>query len=220
MKCPHCDVGIHYFPHETLIAANATGNIGWIVENSDCPECKNTILVLKMGAIGPGPRRGGPGISNPSIYRLIEPPVATRPVSPDVPSEIAGEYRQAAAILDLSPMASAAVSRRCLQNVIRTALHIKKGSLEKEIDEVISDHRVSTGLGKQLDAVRHIGNFAAHPIKNTSTGVILEVEPGEAEWNLDVLDGIFEELYVQPAHIAARTAALNEKLDSAGKPTI
>jgi hypothetical protein len=29
--------------------------------------------------------------------------------------------------------------------------------------------------------VRTIGNFAAHPIKSTSTGTIVDVEPGEAE---------------------------------------
>jgi hypothetical protein len=33
-----------------------------------------------------------------------------------------------------------------------------------------------------LDAIRTIGNFAAHPIKSTSSGEIVDVEPGEAEW--------------------------------------
>ena len=46
----------------------------------------------------------------------------------------------------------------------------------------------------------------------------MPVEPGEAEWTLDVLDGLFDFYYVQPAVLAARKAALNAKLASAGKP--
>ncbi len=41
----------------------------------------------------------------------------------------------------------------------------------------------------RIDAVRVIGNFAAHPIKSKSTGEIVDVEPGEAEWNLNTLEG-------------------------------
>lgn len=42
-------------------------------------------------------------------------------------------------------------------------------------------------MERELDAVRNIGNFAAHTQKSTVTGAILDVVPGEAEWNLDVL---------------------------------
>jgi hypothetical protein len=58
---------------------------------------------------------------------------------------------------------------------------------------VITQKLVSSALAEQLDAVRHKGNFAAHPTKSASSGDIMDVEPGEAEWNLDVLDGLFEE---------------------------
>jgi hypothetical protein len=36
-----------------------------------------------------------------------------------------------------------------------------------------------------IDAIRNVGNFAAHPLKSTNTGLILDVEPSEAEWPLD-----------------------------------
>ena len=92
--------------------------------------------------------------------------------------------------------------------------------MEAEILEVIAQAKVSSALGEQLDAVRHIGNFAAHPTKDLNTGDIVDVEPGEAEWNPDVLDGMFEELFVQPARIAARKANLNAKLGGVGKPPL
>ena len=68
-----------------------------------------------------------------------------------------------------------------------------------------------------LDAVRNIGNFAAHPIKSQSTGEIVPVEPGEAEWNLDVLESLFDFYFVSPARTKARKEALNKKLADAGK---
>jgi hypothetical protein len=71
-----------------------------------------------------------------------------------------------------------------------------------------------------VDAVRNIGNFAAHPIKATATGEVLPVEPGEAEWNLDVLEALFDFFFVQPAVIKRKRDALNKKLASAGKPPV
>ncbi|MOA22378.1 hypothetical protein D3C78_1429310 [compost metagenome] len=53
-----------------------------------------------------------------------------------------------------------------------------------------------------------------------NTGEILPVEPHEAEWNLDVLDMLFDFCYVQPAKNAARRAALNAKQKEAGKQPI
>jgi hypothetical protein len=46
-------------------------------------------------------------------------------------------------------------------------------------------------LASAVDAVRNVGNFAAHPIKSKSTGDVLDVEPGEAEWLLDALERLF-----------------------------
>jgi Domain of unknown function (DUF4145) len=76
------------------------------------------------------------------------------------------------------------------------------------------------GLGDNLDAVRHIGNFAAHPTKSVNTGEIIDVEPGEAEWNLDVVEALMDVLYVQPAKLALKKAALNAKLTEPGKKPI
>jgi hypothetical protein len=77
-----------------------------------------------------------------------------------------------------------------------------------------------THLTESIDAVRNIGNFAAHPIKSTSTGEIVDVELGEAEWLLDVLESLFDFYFVQPAILKAKRDALNKKLMDAGKPSL
>jgi hypothetical protein len=45
-------------------------------------------------------------------------------------------------------------------------------------------------------------------------------EEGEAEYNLEVLEDLFEAYYVEPQRDAQRKADLNKKLRSAGKKPI
>jgi hypothetical protein len=44
------------------------------------------------------------------------------------------------------------------------------------------------------------------------------VEPHEAEWNLEVLEGLFDFFYVAPAKEQKKREALNAKLAGANKP--
>ena len=90
--------------------------------------------------------------------------------------------------------------------------------MSAEIQEVIDTGKLPSHIAESIDAIRNTGNFAAHPAKSTSTGEIIEVEPGEAEWNLDVLESLFDYYYVQLAVIKRKRDALNAKLKEAGKP--
>ncbi|MGS1003079.1 DUF4145 domain-containing protein [Burkholderia glumae] len=135
----------------------------------------------------------------------------------EVPEHIAEDYHEACAVIKHSPKASAALSRRCLQVVLRENGYAQK-DLAPAIDAVLASNRLPNALAENLDAIRNIGNFAAHPMKDTSTGQILPVEPHEAEWNLDVLEELFNFFYVQPEKARQRRAALDAKLAAAGKP--
>ena len=46
------------------------------------------------------------------------------------------------------------------------------------------------------------------------------MEPGEAEWNLDVIEGLFDLYLVQPAQMQGEKAQLNQKLADAGEPKL
>ncbi len=146
--------------------------------------------------------------------------VSRAPVPPEVPPEIAEDYKEACLVLTDSPKASAALSRRCLQNLLRQAAGVKPADLSAEIQEVLNSNKLPATIAENIDAVRHIGNFAAHPNKSKSTGEVLPVEPHEAEWNLDVLESLFDFYFVQPARAKARRDALNKKLADAGKPLL
>jgi len=120
----------------------------------------------------------------------------------------------------ISAKASAALSRRCLQLLLRDEVKVKRQDLSKEIQELLDRGTLPSHIADSLDAVRSIGNFAAHPLKSQSTGEIVPVEVGEAEWNLDVLESLFDFYFVAPALTKARKAVLNKKLSDAGKPAL
>lgn len=68
--------------------------------------------------------------------------------------------------------------------MLRGEFGIQHSSLAKEIDDFIQLNGVPSYLTDAVDAIRNIGNFAAHPLKDTHSGEIVDVEPGEAEWLL------------------------------------
>jgi hypothetical protein len=146
--------------------------------------------------------------------------ISRAPVPPEVPPGIVEDYKEACLVLSDSPKASAALSRRCLQNLLRQAPGVKPGDLSSEIQQVLDSGKLPTQIAANIDLIRHIGNFAAHPNKSKSTGELVLVEPDEAEWNLDVLESLFDFYFVQPALARAKRDALNKKLADAGKPPL
>lgn len=214
MQCPHClehfaaQAGFDYLGHDP--------DGYWWIASYTCENtsCKRLIVQLVEGEPYPtsfqAPRKAQ------SVY-AVRPRATTRPpLSPHVPEKYAALYRQSATVLTDSPEASAALSRRCLQMLLEDVGGATERDLSKQIDQV-----EATGLpsyvSRSLDRVREIGNFGAHPIKSTASGEILPVEPGEAEWNLDALDSLFDFYFVQPARETERTAAINAKLREAGR---
>lgn len=136
-----------------------------------------------------------------------------------MPQNIAEDFNEACAVLPISAKASAALSRRCLQHLLQERKVSKSDNLSKAIDDALLTNLPSHIAG-DLDAIRNVGMFAAHPKKSQNTGEILSVEPEEAEWNLDVIELLFDFYYVQPAISKAKRIALNKKLEDAGKKSL
>lgn len=216
MKCPHCAQGIF----ESLVRSQpfrTNDGQDWLAWAQICPECEKPIIFLEASMVidNTGGRLG-------SVSRFMAYPqrASLRPLPAEVPNPYRRDFDEAVAVLPLSAKASAALSRRNLQAVIRDKAGIKGKDLNAEIQEIIDSGAVPSFITEGLDAVRNIGNFAAHPIKSISTGEIVEVEPGEAEWNLDVLESMFDFYFVQPSLTAKRRAALDVKLKDAKKPPL
>jgi len=214
MKCPHCITDFHDSERLEFIANDQDGY--WGIGSCRCSACGR--MIIRLFAADQFYRNSNAFGTELQSY-LIRPKIAGRPPVPqEVPDEFSDDYKEACLVLPDSPKASAALSRRCLQKLIREKIGVTKPDLFKEIQEVLDHHNLPSHIADSLDAIRIVGNFAAHPIKSQSSGEIVEVEPGEAEWNLDVLESLFDHYFVAPAKTAARKAQLNLKLADAGKP--
>lgn len=218
MKCPHCTVEIHAFSQYYQMPSLMESNNSWYAKGCICPACRKAIIWLGLTTRWTT-QRNMPIPSGIISEQLAIPKGASRPPCPtEVPDDYAGDYNEACLVLSDSPKASAALSRRCLQHIIRNVAGIKRRDLFQEIQDLIDSKVLPSHISESLDAIRNIGNFAAHPLKSTNTGEIIPVEPAEAEWNLDVLESLFDFYFVEPARTKARKDALNKKLAEAGKP--
>jgi Domain of unknown function (DUF4145) len=211
MKCPHCLESFHPQFSDTALQGYAdVDSQEYRIVFGQCPACRRTWIRLRRVL------RGGE-LAEAFVYPKT---VSRQPLSQDVPGRFADDYREACMVLADSEKASAALSRRCLQALLREQAKVKPQDLSKEIDEVLAGKQLPSHLAGAIDAVRNVGNFAAHPIKSKSTGEIVEVESGEAEWLLDVLEGLFDFYFVAPAELQRKRDALNKKLADANKPPL
>jgi Domain of unknown function (DUF4145) len=208
MKCRHCLVEYHPGWIHLWQGNDSDGPFGLF--QSTCAAC---------GKLSLGYSRAPNALGGVRAF-LYPAALAREPVDKAVPNDFASLYVEACNTLEGSPRASAALSRHCLQHILRECAKVKHGNLDSEIQQVLDSKDLPSHIGDSLDAVRTLGNFAAHPIKSTSSGEVVNVEPGEAEWNVDTLLSLFDFYFVQPARTAARRAALNQKLSDARKPPL
>ena len=219
MKCPHCLISFHddwtawsYVSKAGRIAQcqDSIGIFG--IRTTECPECKQ--LICKVD------RRLTADLKKHTTITAY-PKATARPVAPEIDVAFANDFEEACLVIVDSEKASAALSRRCLQNLLIEKAKTKETrNLAAQIQEVLDSDRLPSHLAQAVDGVRVIGNFAAHPIKSMHTGEVIEVEPGEAEWLLDTLEGFFDFYFVQPAILEKKKNALNKKLREAGKPLL
>lgn len=116
-------------------------------------------------------------------------------------------------VLPLSAKASAALSRRCLQTMLRDKFQ-KGKSLKEEIDCALP--KLSPRVSHLVDAIRQIGNIAAHPFEKPSGGIV-EVTPAEAELLIEVNWALIEDLYVTPHQSKKMAEQISRKYDESKK---
>lgn len=226
MICPNCKTGIslelygggQYPSEETPFEADEDLYRGYGVGHGWCPECDQFIVLYREGAVAEGAAENY-YFRGDTEDKVVFPSLSSRSITADeVPTAYKQHFNEAAAVLYLSPMASAAISRRTLQHLLRDKFEIKKRRLADEIEEFIHREGIPSFIAEAVDAVRNVGNFAAHPLKDTNTGEVVEVEPGEADWLLEVLESLYDFVFIQPTRLNARRERLNAKLEAIGKP--
>ena len=127
-----------------------------------------------------------------TFWRLLPESIA-KPQPDYIPEPIVDNYKQACRIRDLSPNASATMSRRCLQGMIRDFWEVKgKSNLSAEINAIKGSVQPKTW--EAIDTVRKLGNIGAH--MEADANLILDVQPDEAQALIDLIEMLFEDWYV------------------------
>ena len=213
MICPNCETTIFDNSRKVISRQRDYTQRGVdTVENifvQDCPECDQYIVEYALFAIDIDDQK-------PLTKQIIWPEVrpGARPVPSEVPAKFAEDYIEACLVLEDSPKASAALSRRCLQLILRDKISVTQGRLYSEIREAINRPDMPSHISDTLDHIRTIGNFATHPNKFSATGEIVPVEQGEAEWCLKLIEDLFDFCFVSPARAKERQQAIDAKFKS------
>jgi hypothetical protein len=196
--CPFCDrdttITDSHAENEFLVRLkNAEGPRQFETTVVVCPnqKCLRATLTFTMYEASPVEGRGWVTGQRLQRWNLIPPSSAK--VFPDyIPKPVRDDYLEACLIRDLSPKASATLSRRCLQGMIRDFWNISKPRLFDEI-AVLQD-KTDALTWSAIDAVRKIGNIGAHMEKDIN--VIVDVDPGEAQQLIGLIELLVKDWYV------------------------
>jgi hypothetical protein len=207
MQCPHCTK--HF--HDSWSGKEVTTDeyAKWKVRWTQCSACGRAII--KLAAHERGHQ------ATEIINWIVLPKNAVRPVPEEVPQPYSRDFTEACLVLADSTNASAAISRRCLQSLLVNQGGAAKGKLADQIDEVIASKQLRQQLADNLHYVRQVGNLGAHERKNANTGEVLDATPEEAEWLIEVLEGLFEHYFVEPAREQKRREEFDARIEAARK---
>jgi len=209
MQCPHCLKEVYFLPvKDEHLGDDSSGHFKIYV--TKCPACYLLIIKLLVGKIASSYSREY--IEGTVFEVMVHPSIKGRvPIGEGVPNDLLSDYDEACKVLHLSPKASAALSRRCLQAIIREHLSITERTLFEEIEKASQLPSLPSDMSGDLHTLREMGNSAAHPMKNPNTGVIINIVPEEAEYMLEIIEHLFDHLFIAPKKRADRRKGFKAK---------
>ncbi len=197
--CPYCDckttiteqnysTQTHFFNNNNKLGRP----LGITTEVITCPnnDCKEYCIksTLKKAL-----RQYNMELTGDALFSWNMRPQSVAICFPDyVPTPIKKDYEEACLIKDLSPKASATLSRRCLQGVIRDFWSIKKNRLIDEINALKDE--IDPLTWQAIDSIRSIGNIGAHMEKDIN--LVINVDPEEAQLLIRLIEILIKDWYV------------------------
>jgi hypothetical protein len=208
-KCPYC--GHHQIVGNNRVgvgtsmpSAAATGDLMLVGTGTVClnPDCRQLTLAVALKNRRVNTSRGiNEPYGDPIASWDLLPESRAQPQPDYILEALRQDYAEACLIAHTSPKASATLARRCLQGMIRDFAKISRPRLIEEIRALraaVEDGKAPRGVTPEsveaIDQVRGIGNIAAH--MEADVNVIVDVDPGEADAMIDLIEQLFAEWYV------------------------
>lgn len=178
--CPHCGVYAHQHWNKQIIGLDQPADYRRHfpgLSSAHCEHCHSFSLWLNETLIHPD--RHGVAVPNS-----------------DLPDEVKRDYEEAAAVLNRSPRAAAALLRLAIQKIC-DSLEPGKGDLNAKIGQLVAKG-LRAEIQQALDIVRVIGNNAVHPGQ-----LDLKDDVGTCAKLFGLINMIAEDRISQPRKIAA-----------------
>lgn len=189
LKCPFCNHAVaknpdtynQSFINFIPIRDRHELNNDFRIDKLKCPNCLKTsykILGLKIkeiGSLNVFPKSSA--ISFPEYIPLV----------------LRQDYEEAHAIINLSPKASATLSRRCLQGILRDFYKTNGKTLNAEINSL--EGKIPSLQYKVLHSIRKIGNIGAHLEKDVN--LIIDINSDDAGKLLALIEHLFKVTYIE-----------------------
>lgn len=199
MKCPYCNTAAHMPWRKNTFEDESSPWGGFSIDHAFCPECGKLIVRLCHSDICRQESLEEFELGYVDREEVIYPKaVAGKILNDIIPKQYIDLYRESEQVNDISPRASATLSRYLLQMLLHEELRISKRNLEEELKELEEVPNVPSELVTMLQVMRRVSNFGAHPKKSTHSNEIVEVEMGESEVILELLAELFDYIFVKP----------------------
>lgn len=199
--CPYCSkqatITSSNYSRDTHVfdIDNKDGKSGLVTKVITCPsdECREYAITGELHSVHY--QQGQGNVITTNTKRLewsMRPNSLAKQFPSYIPSAILADYHESCLIKQLSPKASATLSRRCLQGIIRDYWSVKKGRLVDEISAI--KDLVDPLTWEAIDSVRSIGNIGAHMEKDIN--LIIDVEPEEAQLLIGLIEILIKDWYM------------------------
>jgi hypothetical protein len=182
--------------------------------NEDCEQLIIQVHEQRVNFVGSAPIvQGESWVARPRFGET------KREIPAEVDEPYRRDYQEAAALLEISPRMSAVLSRKILGDLLAEFAGLKMNSLKAQIDGFIEDQTRPYELRENLHYLREMGDFSAHTQRDEREDII-EVDRDEAEWTLDVIDGLFGYFIVSRRKSVRIRQGMAEKIKRAGRKEI
>lgn len=175
--------------------------------------CKKLTLNLKINHASDSLNNGDLDIKSPYLncfrkeWSLL--PESSYIFLPEyVPDHVREDYEEACKVANLSPKASAVLSRRCIQSIIRDfyGVNVKSNKLDDEI-KAISDSEITAEMRKAFHSLRNIGNKGAHA--EVDVNRLISISPEEAVELTCFIENIIKLTYIEKHEHEKNLAKIN-----------
>ena len=201
MKCPYCATTVYISWKEVAFPIPSSEETydkgGYAIQYGFCPECEKLVIQLQHGLECGYTHQWW--IDQIDEENTIYPHYSMgRSLDKCIPTKYVQLFRESEEVNNISPRASATLSRYLLQMLLHEELHIHERNLEDEIKKLEGFSNIPAKLVTMLQVMRKVANFGAHPKKSTNSNEIVEVEQGESSVMLDLLEELFDHIFIKP----------------------